>query len=32
MPAFLNENINEGDLLKIISYIKSIGNTEKVEK
>ncbi len=30
MPAFLDEQINEGDLLKLLSYIKSIGNTEKV--
>ena len=31
MPAF-EGHINEGDLLKIISYIKSIGNAEKVEQ
>jgi cytochrome c oxidase subunit 2 len=29
MPAFLEEQINEGDLLKIIAYIKSIGRTER---
>ena len=31
MPTF-EGHINESDLLKIISYIKSIGNTEKVEQ
>jgi cytochrome c oxidase subunit 2 len=29
MPAFLDENLNEGDLLKIVAYIKSIGNIER---
>jgi cytochrome c oxidase subunit 2 len=29
MPAFLDENLNEGDLLKIVAYIKSIGDTER---
>ncbi|MCA1685470.1 MAG: cupredoxin domain-containing protein [Planctomycetia bacterium] len=31
MPTF-EGHIGEGDLLKIISYIRSIGDTEKVEK
>jgi cytochrome c oxidase subunit 2 len=31
MPTF-EGHIGEGDLLKIMSYIKSIGNLEKVEK
>ena len=31
MPTFEGQ-IGEGDLLKIIAYIRSIGNVEKVEQ